>query len=313
MRRLCVVLLLVMAIFATGSAFSQERFTETVGGEGGDQYQLRCPKGARLSGVTGLASAWIVRLGPVCDDGSRPGLAGGTAGRPKSASCPQGSFVSKMWVITLRNDAHLVDRLAMECVAFNDRKNITAEITFDTPEGGRDTTVADIKKAVGTVLLGPLNVLTMPRRTTVRAGTLYCGSDDIVGIQGKAGASLDSLGLICGSASTTATSSARPVKTIGKRNVIDSSSTVLAKRCTQGYVWREAFGGDTVCVLPETRDAVRADNAATSDRIDSARAPNCLTGFVWREAKPGDIVCVTPRMREQVRADNAAAASRVAN
>jgi len=37
-------------------------------------------------------------------------------------------------------------------------------------------------------------------------------------------------------------------------------------RCAQGFVWREAFEGDTVCVEPSFRDQVFSDNAADSSR-----------------------------------------------
>jgi len=36
--------------------------------------------------------------------------------------------------------------------------------------------------------------------------------------------------------------------------------------CKPGYVWREAVPGDYVCVAPEVRDQVQADNAAARRR-----------------------------------------------
>jgi hypothetical protein len=39
--------------------------------------------------------------------------------------------------------------------------------------------------------------------------------------------------------------------------------------CLQGYVWRKAFNGDTVCVSPATRAHAGADNAEAANR----RAP----------------------------------------
>jgi len=36
--------------------------------------------------------------------------------------------------------------------------------------------------------------------------------------------------------------------------------------CRQGYVWREAFPGDHVCVTPETRAQVADDNRRAPDR-----------------------------------------------
>jgi len=88
----------------------------------------------------------------------------------------------------------------------------------------------------------------------------------------------------------------------------------IADRCVQGYVWREAFSGDHVCVTPNIRSEAATDNAAASSR----RSPNggafgldtCIQGYVWREAEPSDHVCVTPATRSQTQADNTAAASR---
>jgi hypothetical protein len=78
--------------------------------------------------------------------------------------------------------------------------------------------------------------------------------------------------------------------------------------CKQGYVWREAFAGDTVCVTPDRRDQAYVDNAAAEAR----REPNggvygpatCQSGYVWREARPEDLVCVTPETRTLTAVEN---------
>lgn len=36
--------------------------------------------------------------------------------------------------------------------------------------------------------------------------------------------------------------------------------------CKQGYVWREAFVNDHVCVVPQSRSAAKADNAVAASR-----------------------------------------------
>jgi hypothetical protein len=84
--------------------------------------------------------------------------------------------------------------------------------------------------------------------------------------------------------------------------------------CKQGYVWREAFEGDTVCVTPARRTQVAADNAQAAARREpngGAYGPNtCKQGFVWRVARPSDLVCVTPEERDRVAAENATADER---
>ena len=90
-----------------------------------------------------------------------------------------------------------------------------------------------------------------------------------------------------------------------------------ADPCKQGYVWREAFGGDYVCVTPRARDQAASDNGQANARKQPGGGPygadTCRQGYVWREARAGDHVCVTPEVRAQTAADNRQAASRVAS
>ncbi len=82
--------------------------------------------------------------------------------------------------------------------------------------------------------------------------------------------------------------------------------------CKSGYVWREAYYGDHVCVLPATRAQAATDNATAADRREpggGASGPDtCRPGFVWREADPTDHVCVTPETRSAAADDNRRAA-----
>jgi hypothetical protein len=85
--------------------------------------------------------------------------------------------------------------------------------------------------------------------------------------------------------------------------------------CINGYVWREARPGDTVCVTPGTRDQVAAENANAGANKDPSQAygpESCSQGYVWRQAFDGDTKCVTPGVRTTTLADNAAAGSRKA-
>jgi hypothetical protein len=84
--------------------------------------------------------------------------------------------------------------------------------------------------------------------------------------------------------------------------------------CLVGWVWREAYPGDVVCVTPAVRTQARVDNAAAASRVDPRGGTfgpkTCKPGYVWREARASDLVCVTPATRAQAKADNAAAAPR---
>jgi hypothetical protein len=86
--------------------------------------------------------------------------------------------------------------------------------------------------------------------------------------------------------------------------------------CLQGYVWRQAYGGDYVCVTPATRAQAAADDAAAVGRLQSGGGAygqyTCIQGFVWRQVVPDDYTCVTPAVRSQASYDNSQAGSRVA-
>lgn len=81
-----------------------------------------------------------------------------------------------------------------------------------------------------------------------------------------------------------------------------------ADQCRPGWVWREAWAADHVCVDAATRQQVAADNLLVVARRvppGSAQPDICLPGFVWREAGPQDRVCVTGTVRSQAARDNA--------
>jgi hypothetical protein len=83
--------------------------------------------------------------------------------------------------------------------------------------------------------------------------------------------------------------------------------------CIQGFVWREARPGDTVCVTPSVRSTVAQQNStpgANKDPNAGSGPESCSQGYVWREAFNGDTICVTPDFRQQMFDANAAAESR---
>jgi hypothetical protein len=84
--------------------------------------------------------------------------------------------------------------------------------------------------------------------------------------------------------------------------------------CLQGYVWRQAFPLDYVCVTPATRTQAAADDAAAGSRVQpggGAYGPyTCIQGYVWRQIVPTDYVCVTPAVRSQAAYDNSQAQNR---
>src|SRR5262245_33535393 len=87
--------------------------------------------------------------------------------------------------------------------------------------------------------------------------------------------------------------------------------------CLQGFVWRDAFPNDHVCVTPDTRERAARDNSQAAARREPGGGPygadTCRQGYVWRDAGPNDRICVTPETRAEAAADNAQATARRVN
>ncbi|HEY1617708.1 MAG TPA: hypothetical protein VGG25_08825 [Streptosporangiaceae bacterium] len=86
--------------------------------------------------------------------------------------------------------------------------------------------------------------------------------------------------------------------------------------CLQGYVWRQAYSGDYVCVTPATRSQAAADNAAAVSRVQQGGGAygqyTCQQGYVWRQVVPDDYTCVTGDTRSEAVYDNSQVNNRVA-
>lgn len=92
--------------------------------------------------------------------------------------------------------------------------------------------------------------------------------------------------------------------------------------CKVGFVWRDAFAGDHVCVTPTDRSAaLQANQLAASRRVSSgghSGPMTCKPPFVWREADRvgnatgNDRVCVPEPDRRKAWAQNAARKSNMA-
>jgi len=90
------------------------------------------------------------------------------------------------------------------------------------------------------------------------------------------------------------------------------SASAQPDACAKGYVWREAFEGDHVCVTPDTRERAKSDNANSAE-FREKDSDTCIEGFVWRLANLNDHVCVPQTTREETAQDNQLAFSRLAS
>lgn len=156
-------------IAITSPAWAQERFTQAFGGKGGKQFVLRCPAGSVLTGVSALSGAYVNNIAPICDGRRMPGAGGG--GDRSTVVCPSDSVVRKMQVVTLRSENMLLKALKLYCFS-KANGGATGEVPLDTP--GRYTGFYPMDH-------------------------VDCGSRNAVGLQGRSGASVDAVGLICGS------------------------------------------------------------------------------------------------------------------
>ena len=75
--------------------------------------------------------------------------------------------------------------------------------------------------------------------------------------------------------------------------------------CAYGYLWRNLYEGDVVCVSSERYYQYQQENA-DDVLYKTPGSIYCINGYVWRDAFPfdGDIVCVTPAARDQAQVDN---------
>ena len=104
----------------------------------------------------------------------------------------------------------------------------------------------------------------------------------------------------------------------GTWHIAHAQPSYNANVCSPGYVERQAFFGDPVCVTPQTKAQAAYDNSQASTRIDET-APGgalyggdtCLPDYVWRLAGPSDHVCVTPEIQKQTAYDNSQADNRL--
>lgn len=87
--------------------------------------------------------------------------------------------------------------------------------------------------------------------------------------------------------------------------------------CKDGFVWRDAFPDDHVCVTPGERTKARKQNAKANLRrspTGGAYGPDtCRQGYVWRDGEEGDHVCVTPAERSEAALQNELAPERYAD
>jgi hypothetical protein len=81
----------------------------------------------------------------------------------------------------------------------------------------------------------------------------------------------------------------------------------IVATCPAPMAPRRALPDDSVCVMPDSRERIAAENArAALLWIPGPFGPKtCANGYVWREATPRDFTCVTPGIRTLVASEQA--------
>ena len=174
---------------------------------------------------------------------------GGTGGSPQEAYCTKNEYLEGIRIghtITSDLDLKYVDNIVLHCRAItgNTKHDICMKTTDEDAQHGCPAGGGHGRRA-------PFEQPCPP-------------GEEATGIHGRYGNYVDALGLICGS--------------------MIAAQPPPAARCASGYVWRERFDGDTVCVKPDERYRL-ADGG-------------CRSGWVWRDTFDGDGVCVTPAQRK---------------
>ncbi|WP_407841295.1 hypothetical protein ACE1OC_40630 [Streptomyces sp. DSM 116496] len=82
-------------------------------------------------------------------------------------------------------------------------------------------------------------------------------------------------------------------------SIDDPNSEPGTGLCKSGYVYRDAWEGDGLCVTPQQRDAAHAQNPNRQPGSNQ-----CAPGYVYRDAWEGDGTCVTPQERDKAHAQN---------
>ena len=167
------------------------------GGGGGDQFVTRCPPGQMLTGFLLLTGDDVDAIRPLCAVAHGPGEAspdnfarpfhGGTGGDKKSLPCPDHApFVTGMYVRAEGVDTIIVNNIRLWCgmAAPTQQPGEYPAAVFDGPDHPN---------------LYGAGLIFGPARAKTRESLQHCPAGLVaVGIHGRSGVWLDSLGLICG-------------------------------------------------------------------------------------------------------------------
>ena len=236
--------LLVLLSYATAAAQADQTLP-AVGGSGGNDFYSRCPSGQHLLGFNLRAGHNIDAIQPICgvpasetqvqvrDEMPRYG---GTGGNPAQVICPSQAtaaapkpVVLGLGVLAEGIDGKVLNNIWLRCgiVAAHQRIPLPTEefdARYDAPdqELPSGSMIDTIKRRSGASLCPP--------------GLLG------VGVYGRAGAAVNSLGLICGAAQTGFTAG----RTLGKRKrPQDQTAGRTIERWSAGKKWRPGAGAET--------------------------------------------------------------------
>ena len=255
-------LLLVLLVPPTASSWADFL---PVGGAGGGPFELSCG-GQYLAGLYGRTGEWVDQIGIICTPFvpqtaafgaqiAKPEVKGGATGGGSQKTCPTGLAVTRF---TIYLQSHVVDGqkqpqyvrgIVVDCGA--QANPFLTSFCFgnctDYVSGGQ-----------------------IDERPLEKHRQLCQSGGFATGVYGRYGSYVDSVAVRCAVNPATV-----------------AAPAAQAQPCASGYVWRDNFDGDTLCVKPELRHKL-ADGS-------------CRAGYVWRDSFDGDAVCVTPAERDALK------------
>jgi hypothetical protein len=182
-RLICVPATLLFLVLSAQA--QTDAILPPIGGDGGNQFVARCPQGQFLTGFDLRTGDDVDAIRPICVTAYGPADVGplvpggtsfgGNGGGPRQLLCPKDApIVTGMFVGSQGDDSMIVNQIHLFCgiAAATQQPSQFPSAVFDGPQFERSLNYPDI--------------------TRCPAGLVA------VGINGRSGAVLDSVGLICG-------------------------------------------------------------------------------------------------------------------
>ncbi len=217
------VIALLLTAFLVSTDFAAADFAP-YGGDAGNAFSKSCPANQYVAGFFGHVGAWLDNIGLTCapaigntgfgEPQQTPQFFGGLGGAPTSTQCDAGTVVRHMHYFVQYDDAN------------SDELQFIRGISYDCARA--DGSVAS-NKCFGQCHDGDHSMTFVPTSANVDND---CGPGLVVGLQGRSGQFVSSLGALCGRRPTVVaanTNSQLPIKTTGGAGTKVSDTVMICQ------------------------------------------------------------------------------------